>query len=144
METRYDSYYEKELPYKMSLEELANLKYKSEEAILACLRQIGVDNVRVIIPTTPHDKIVKIPFMNLFSCVEEKTDIICKMVNNDNHLYNPLNELEQRHPKHWYHPYKIEFTPVEYEGFVERFYFSDFRTMLHKKQAKIVRTFSLY
>jgi len=62
METRYDSYYEKEIPYKMSLEELLSIEYKREEDILAYFRYIGIDNVRVILPATPQASIHKTPF----------------------------------------------------------------------------------
>lgn len=140
METRFDSYYEKDMPYKMSLEELADLDHKREEDILAYFRQVGIDNVRVIIPATPSSSIMVSPFPGIALCSGEKVDTVCRMINEDDPLYNPLVERDNLRPEHWYHPYKIKFTPVEYEGVVERFYFSDFCSLLHRGFAKIVRT----
>jgi len=68
MEKRYDSYYEKEILYKITLEELIELEYKSEEAILAYFRKIGIDNVRVIIPATPTSSIMLSPFPGIALC----------------------------------------------------------------------------
>jgi len=139
METRYDSYYEKEIPYKMSLEELLSIEYKREEDILAYFRYIGIDNVRVILPATPQASIHKTPFFGIAMCSSNKTATLCRMINNKNDLYNPLIEKENTiHPGHWYHVYKIEFTPIEYEGVIERFYFSAFCSLLKSDKAKIV------
>ena len=140
METRFDCYYEKDIPYKMTLEELADLEYKREEDILAYFRQVGIDNVRVIIPSTPSSGIMETPFIGIALCSGEKVDTVCRMLNEDDTLYNPLVERDGLRPGHWYHPYKIKFLPVNYEGVVERFYFSDFCSMLNRGHAKIVRT----
>jgi len=144
METRYDSYYEKEIPYKMSLEELLAIDYKRAEDFLAYFRYIGIENVRVIVPATAQRNIHKSPFLGVAMCSGDRVDTICKMVNNENDLYNPLIEKGCLiHPGHWYHAYKIEFTPVEYEGVIERFYMTDFCAMLNSGRAKIVRTLPL-
>lgn len=140
MEKRYDSYYEKEILYKITLEELIELEYKSEEAILAYFRQIGIDNVRVIIPATPTSSIMLSPFPGIALCAGKKVDTICKMINEDDPLYNPLVERDCLRSEHWYHPYKIKFTPIEYEGVIESYYFSDFCSLLNAGYAKIIRS----
>ena len=140
METRFDCYYEKNIPYKMTLEELVALEYKREEDILAYFRQVGIDNVRIIIPSTPSSGIMEMPFVGIALCSGEKVDTVCRILNEDDPLYNPLVERDSLRPEHWYHPYKIKFLPVNYEGVVERFYFSDFCSMLNRGHAKIVRT----
>ncbi len=141
METRYDAYYEKEIPYKMSLEELVSLEYKREEDFLAYFRHIGIENVRVIIPANPPQNITLVPFIGIALCSGDRVDTLCKMIDDPNDLYNPLLDKDNViHPGHWYHAYKIKFTPVEYEGVVENFYFSDFCSMLNSGHAKIVRS----
>ena len=140
MEKRYDSYYEKEILYKITLEELITLDYKSEEAILAYFRKIGIDNVRVIIPTTPSNSIMLSPFPGIALCAGEKVDTICKMINEDDPAYNPLIERDCLRLDNWYHPYKIKFTPVEYKGVIESYYFSDFCGLLNNGYAKIIRS----
>lgn len=144
METRFDSYYEKEIPYKMTLEELASLEYKREEDILAYFRQIGIDNIRIIIPATPSSSIMKSPFPGIALCSSEKVSTVCRMINDPDPLYNPLVERNTILPEHWYHPYKIRFTPIEYDGVLETFYFSDFCSLLNNGSAKIVRNVNLY
>lgn len=108
METRYDSYFEKEIIYKISFEELQNVKYLSEEIILAFMRNCG-DKLRIYIDNT-----------------------ICKLVEENDASYNPLYEKDSIHENHWYHTYKIKITPSEYDGFVETMYFSDFCLLVRK------------
>ena len=126
METRYDEYYEREIPYKMTLEELKGLDHPKEEDILAYFRHVGINNVRVIVPATPQSGITITPFPGIAMCSGERVATLCRMVDEDEPLYNPLVERDYLRPEHWYHPYKIKFTPVEFEGVTERFYFSDF------------------
>ena len=141
MEKRYDAYYEKEIPYKMSLEELVALKYKRAEDFLAYFRHVGIENVRVVIPANPPQNITLVPFIGIALCSGDRVDTLCKMINDPSDLYNPLLDKEDTiHPGHWYHAYKIKFTPVEYEGVVESFYFSDFCSLLNAGHAKIVRS----
>ena len=140
MEMRYEPIFATDVVYKMTLEELVAQEYKKEEHILACLRHIGVDNVRVILPATPPKNIMCSPIRGIAICSGEKVDTICKMVNLKEDLYNPLVEGDGIHKGHWYHPYKITFTPVEYEGVYERLYFSDFCSMLRDGHAKIIRS----
>lgn len=138
METRYDSYYEKKLAYKMTLEELLAKPYKKEEDILAYIRYVGVDNFRVILPADPPQNITLVPFVGIALCSGEKVPTLCRMVNETDPLYNPLIERDTLRRNHWYHPYKIKFTPVEYQGVNDRYYFSDFCSIVQDGFAKIV------
>ena len=124
METKFDEYYKKEIPYKVSYRELQNSIYLTQEKVLAYFRGVGVENVRVEIEFPTESRNIK--------------KIVCKMINIDDPTYNPLIERDVIQKNHWYHPYKIEFTPVDYEGVTERFYFSDFCSMLESGHAKII------
>ena len=139
METRYDGYYEKEIPYKMTREELYKLDRPSQEHILAYIRHLGIEIARFIIPAHPPSNITVIPSMGFALCSGEMVDTICRMVNDDNALYNPL--IEEEHPihkDHWYSPYKIKFTPIDFDGVIERFYFSDFCSLFRAGKVKII------
>lgn len=139
MKTRYDGYYEKEIFYKMTRTELNTFDHLSEEAILAYIRHLGVDKAKFIIPAHAPESVTLVPFMGIALCSGDRVDTLCRMVNVDNDLYNPLVEKENPiHKNHWYSPYKIKFTPIEYDGVDETFYFSDFCSMLRDGHIKIV------
>lgn len=130
METKYDGYYEREITYKMTLEELqayakAHNGHMGEEQILAYIRFRG-EELQIEAPATPIENITLTPFGFALSS-GEKTKTLCKLMLRDNSLYNPLLEEHSTfHKDHWYNPYKIEYTPAEYPGCIEKMYFCDF------------------
>ena len=130
METRYDGYYEREIAYKMTLEELqeyakAHNGHMGEEHILAYIRFKG-EGFTCMAHAAPAESIMPTPFGFALTS-EKKSGILCKIMLRESNLYNPLKEDHDiLHENHWYNPYKIEYTPVEYQGCVEKMYFSDF------------------
>lgn len=126
METRYDSYYEKHIPYKASLSDLEHAEHMSDELILAYIRNKRPENLIFIVDTHAPQNITLVPMLGIAMCSGDRVPTRCKMVEEGESLYNPLIEYDCLREDHWYHPYKIKFTPVDFEGPNERFYFSDF------------------
>jgi len=133
MEMKYDGYYKKEIPYKMTLEELferSTIKedyfYMCHEDILAYIRERG-ENFTCMAHATVPENMMHLPFG--MGCISsgEKELVPCRIVLSDDELYNPLHEGNDTfHKNHWHHPYKIKFTPIEFKGCIERMYVSDF------------------
>ena len=119
IEYKYDGYFKKEIPYRMTMEELSKLDYLTDAHILAYIRYIGIEYMTIL--ALPQ---------SLMSGSAEDGRVICKILSDDNSLYNPLSENHsQIHENHWYSPYKIKYMPVEFEEcekYVKIMYFSDF------------------
>jgi hypothetical protein len=105
VEKKYDGYYEKELPYKMTLEEIVNELEKgflTSEQLVAYIRSRG-EKFRCIC-------------YNFSKEIKEPMKLV--LINND--LFNPiLDKEDQFHKDHWYHAYKLRLTPSEYDGIEE-------------------------
>ena len=143
MEMKYDSYYEKELPYKMSMEELMEEStredgsvYFTQQDILAYIRERGADNVVFMMPTTLPNDMMLTPFGFGLSS-GRNGNARCKIVPVDDPMYNPLVERDAIRENHWYHAYKIKLTPIEYNGFVDSWYVSDFVSAINEGRIQI-------
>jgi len=125
MEKKYDSYFEEEIPYTETLEELHNSNkdgYITERHLLAYIRSRGEKFTciaRVNVPKT----IIQTP-LGAVAMDDNYQSVPCKIVLD--RQYNPLKSYISIEEDHWYGPYKIQFTPSEFNGFVETMYFSDF------------------
>lgn len=128
MEMKFDGYYEKEIPYRMTMEELQSLDYMSEEDILAYMRHVGIDSLLIKARTHfPKNMLVTRFLPGVAICSGDKEYSICKFVNDEDQKYNPFIEKEDSiHKKHLSSPYKIKYTSVEFNGVVETMYFSVF------------------
>lgn len=129
MELKFDTYYKKDIPFKATLEDLEHAIYLSDELLLAYIRNCG-DRVRFLANTTSPSDCIQTPFgFALYGSKQVKS--LCKMICDENSLYNPLGETDSIHKGgHWYHPYKIKFTSDEFQGKVELMYFSDFCSLV--------------
>jgi hypothetical protein len=138
METKYDSYYDREIPYTMTFDELYTLSDRGdgtlrfrEENVLAYIRNVG-DKFRMIAPAVPGKNITPV-FPGLAISSGEPENTVCKLVLEEDDFHNILHvspyDIEQGH---WYSPYKISFTPVNYSGLKEKMYFSDFVSLLNQ------------
>lgn len=147
-EHKWDTYYEKYLPYKMDLNALAFLgttlkgknAYFSEKDVLAYIRYIGIDNVRFYMEVPDPDGLYFIPFLGAFlHSGDKRKKAVCKIyINPENkELFDPLKEGDAYAAQHWYHPYKIQFTPTEFLGSIETMYFSDFVSGLERGDIEI-------
>jgi hypothetical protein len=129
METKFDTYYEKEMPYKMSLAELMEVSQSgekiryNEQNLLAYIRNCG-ESFTFLAPIN-HDSKEKIRHCQLID------------PNSANDLYNPLNE-NNFEEGHWYHPYKIIVTDSEHKQKREYLYFSDFVSLFNNGCFQIV------
>lgn len=150
MEMKYDSYYEKEIPYKMTMEELVERQQKrsgfiSEEDLLAYIRYCG-EKVRFYAPTAYPESIMPVPFMGGMALVESghEKKALCRIVTGKDgerykdSAYNPLVEggVIQR-DGNWYCAYKMSITPVEFKGVVDSWYVSDFCSAINRGNVEI-------
>ena len=141
MKYKYDSYFEKQIPYKMSMEELSELEYQTDAHILAYLRYIGIENIAILAYTYSLKNIMKIKFdfIETTICSSEYEKIICRILNDDDKLYNPLLENNSIiHKNHWYSPYKIKYTPIEFDGVIKRMYVTDFCQEVRSGQIELI------
>lgn len=70
---------------------------------------------------------VKINSIEFALCSSEYEKTICTIVNDNNPLYNPLLDPNcEIHLNHWYSPYKIKYTPIEFNGIIKEMYVTDF------------------
>lgn len=124
METRFDSYYEEQIPYKMTLEEL-NTNGINERNFLAYMRFRG-ESFKFLSPKNYGDL---------------KKVLHCQIVvpGYPVDLFNPLYEKAFFGGKdHWCHPYKIIITDVKTKNKLEQLYFSDFVSLFKKGIFEIV------
>ncbi len=139
MITKYDGYFQKELPYKMNLEELFERSYDkekdwfhySEQDFLAYVRQRG-EKFTFFASIKMPKQIIKTPYgpMPINHIYSEL--IPCKIcLDSEDAAHNPIskefNGLD-RERNSWYHAYKIQITTVEDFGFPvkDTMYVSDF------------------
>lgn len=132
MEMRYDPYYEEELPYRMNLEELferANRKdyfHIQDRDVLAYIRERGISFTCLAPASTPRDMLGMSP---LGMMVGSRSELVpCKIYTGG--LWNPLDESNTLHPGSFGYAHKIQVTPIEFEGCIETFYFSDFCSLI--------------
>lgn len=150
MELKWDSYYKREIPYRMTLDELhyeatkrdSEWPHYSEENVLAYIRHRGPENVRFYMSVThPRDvmnlsNLFGIPMILSSRNREYKTT--CKVVTEGvDDIYNPMYEKDNLHEGHWYHAYKIVLTPTDYEGVLEKMYVSDFVSGINRGYIEI-------
>jgi hypothetical protein len=132
MEMKYDSYYEKEIPYTMTLEELhARGKerngFMTEEDILAYIRYRGKDFCCRAMSAT---KGISSPIGIICSSEDEKM-VLCRLVTEKDgekyksSSYNPMI-TEDPEGKAWYSSYKLSLTPIKFNGVIDSWYVSDF------------------
>lgn len=138
---KYDSYYEKELPFKITFEEyLEHLKYKTltNELFIAVLRNIGPDKVRFLMPSARPEDITIMPIFGMaLTSVGNESVTECKLVLNKDggDLFNPFfNDAKS----HWCHSYKIKTTPTQYHGVIDQHYVCDFVSMIESKYYLLV------
>lgn len=139
MKMKYDGYYEKLLPYRITMEELLKVDYWTEDHILAYLRTVGSKNLLIRVKTYMSEGILNV-FPGIALCSSNKIDYsICKFVEEDDPNYNPFLEvLDAFHGDHFISPYKIKFTSVEFNGVTESMYFSDFCTMVENGKITLI------
>ena len=132
MEIRYDPYMEKDLPYRMTLEELferSDLNEKlwvRETDLLAYIRFRG-ESFTCLAPASAPKNMMITP---LGCMTDGRSDFIpCKV--HTSGFNNVLDESDPLWPGHFSHAYKIELTPIEFNGCIERFYFSDFCSLIN-------------
>lgn len=119
MIVKYDDYYERVLPFAMSLQELMVEPYWSEVLILATIRGLG-DSCKFIMPTNS----------------KTSPDTTWVVLQTDDPGTNPLNTMYSTSDKiNWYNPHKIILVATVVTETVdticataikEEFYFSDF------------------
>ena len=137
MLVRYDGYYEKDIPYLMSMEELVDVLDSgnaSESMILAYIRNVGADKLLIKTKTYMPEGMLQLPFYGIMLCDHDRRDFsLCRIVEGEDPAYNPLSENHNSiHKDHWYAPYKIQYTSIEFDGVVEKMYFSDFCSLVNK------------
>lgn len=144
MEMKYDGYYEREMPYRMTMEELQSLEYIGEEEIIAYMRHVGINNLLIKAKTTFPRNITNIPFMQgVALCSGEKEYSICRFVDDPNELYNPFIEKDDGFDRdHLSSPYKIKFTSIEFDGVVETMYFSDFCSLVKEGKIELIESYN--
>ena len=144
METRYDGYYEKELPYRMTMEELQSLDYMTEEAILGYMRHVGIDNLLIKARTHfPKNVLVARFLPGIAICSGDKEYSICKIVNDEDQMYNPFIEKDDGFDRdHLSSPYKIKFTSIEFQGINETMYFSDFCSLVKEGKIELIEFYN--
>lgn len=133
---KYDSYYEKEIPYLMDMEEIENFEYISDQMILAIMRKIGRKNLRFCTTVTKPSKIFF--HGHVLPGMPEEVKSICRMIDIDDAMYNPLCEYDCLRENHWYHPYKIKLISTEFRCSPEIYYFSDFCSLVMREQIQIL------
>lgn len=135
MKTKYDEYMERELPYRMTLEELFeksdNGRFYTEVDVLAYIRERGEKFTCLCPASTPSDMCGVSPLGMMVSGRSEK--VPCRIyIDKNKDSYNPLFEdTIAGGVTHFSSTYKISMTPIEFEGCVETFYFSDFVSMIN-------------
>lgn len=131
METRYDAYFEREIPYKCSLEELyENVKEFGfhNEYLLAYIRQVGARNVRFYTDENAYEQ-NRPEHKILYRLCDEKDYGPFKDCS-----YNPMIE-ETFHENSWYSSYKLGIIPVNSKDGgkgIRTFYVSDFCHLLNE------------
>jgi len=136
MEFRFDTYYEKDMIYKMNTNEFAAVDYMSEEAVLAFMRHIGVENIEIV-ASVPSQAGICDSGMGFGLVDADKNEVApCRMISGDS-IYDPLNEEDNLRENHWFHPHKIRFTPKSFDGCRTEMYFSDFCSSLRRGQIRL-------
>lgn len=124
METKYDAYYEREIPYLMTLEEIADRLqngFLTDEELVAYIRS---RKEKFLCVAYNFNKEIKEPM---------------KLVLENNDLFNPILDKEDIfHKNHWYHAYKLKLTPSEYEGYIEEWYVSDFTNSIRNGYTTLI------
>lgn len=146
METRYDGYYEREIPYKMTLEEFHERSEKNgwmkEEDFLAYLRYRN-GKVLFLAPTEMPEDIMLVPLLGVFSSGRSGKALCRLMLPEDgkkykDNMYCPIvDDDEDFHDQHWYGAYKLSITPVEFKGCIDEWYVSDFFGYVQKGTIEI-------
>ena len=136
MEYRYDSYYEENIPYKMSYIELIersknnNQSYMKERDILAYIRYCG-ESFRCMVSSAILGSETKAK-MVLCRIMTEKDDSSLSW-----NIYNPL--IDQTFPEgSWYIAHKLSLTPVEYKGCSNTCYVSDFCSLVNEGHITLI------
>lgn len=132
MQTKYDEYMERELPYRMTLEELFeksdNGRFYTEVDVLAYIRERGEKFTCLCPASTPSNMCGLSPLGMMVNGRTEK--VSCKIYTGGR--FNPLDEnCVSGGVNHFSSAYKISMTPIEFEGCIETFYFSDFVSMIN-------------
>ncbi len=142
-EVRWDSYYERYIPYKMDLDVLFERAVTSrepdhpnyrEEDVLAYIRQRG-DKFRCRARSAVRGMMSP---LGLMVSDDDEEMVLCKFYDDgDGDLHNPLVEKDALREGHWYHPYKIKITPAEFDGCIDKYYFSDFVSLIDEGHIEI-------
>jgi hypothetical protein len=140
MEYKYDSYYKERIPYKETMKELHSSHdgYITERDLLAYIRNCNDGKDFRFIAEVDANKNPIITPLGAISDGTHMEKVLCKLVLVDDSSYNPLVEKDILRENHWYHPYKIEFTPVEFQGFIEKRYFSDFCSAIDRGNITLI------
>ena len=147
-EVKWDSYYEEYIPYKMCLDVLYaramehvekdtdRANYRDRD-VLAYIRERG-DKFRCLARSATRGMMSP---LGLMVSSDDEEMVLCRHYSDKKRdregSYNPLVEKDSLREDHWYHPYKIMLTPVEFDGCIDKYYFSDFVSMLDEGHIEI-------
>lgn len=147
-EVKWDSYYEEYIPYKMCLDVLYaramehvekdtdRANYRDRD-VLAYIRERG-DKFRCLARSATRGMMSP---LGLMVSSDDEEMVLCRHYSDKKRdregSYNPLIEKDSIREDHWYHPYKIMLTPVEFDGCIDKYYFSDFVSMLDEGHIEI-------
>lgn len=140
-EVKWDAYYEEYLPYKMCLDVLyargmqwgdenSERANYNEKDVLAYIRERG-DKFLCKAPSAVRGMWSP---LGLMVSTNDEQMVLCKLHSDPERdrggLFNPLVEKDDLWENHWCHPYKIMLTPAEFDGCIDKYYFTDFVSML--------------
>ncbi len=137
-EVKWDTYYEEYIPYKMCLDVLyaramehvekdTDRAFYRERDVLAYIRERG-DKFRCLAKSATRGMMSP---LGLMVSSDDFEKVLCKLYDDkDGDLHNPLVERDAIREDHRYHPYKIKITPAEFDGCIDKHYFSDFVSLI--------------
>jgi len=147
-EVKWDTYYEEYIPYKMCLDVLyaramqhvekeTDRANYNERDVLAYIRERG-DKFRCRALSAVRGMWSP---LGLMVSDDDEQMVLCKYYDDkDGDLHNPLVERDALREGHWYHPYKIKITPVEFDGCIDKYYFSDFVSLIDEGHIELWET----
>lgn len=134
MEIRYDDYLEDYFPYTMTLEELFEKSlrddtiYYNDKDVLAYIRHRG-EKFTCLAPASTPENLIRGPLDIVLSSGRSEK-VPCKIFLKG--IHNVLKPMTSLWPNHFASAYKIQLTPIEFDGCIETFYFSDFVSLLNE------------
>jgi hypothetical protein len=144
IEMKYDTYYEKEIYYKLDYTELQSVTKDhgclTEEFLIAYIRFKGKDfRCRAKIAV----KGMMSP-LGLMCSIDDEDYRICRLCTSDDGekftdaSYNPLIEKDNLREGAWYHAYKLSITPADEVGIIDNYYVSDFVSLIEEGHIQVI------